>query len=217
MLKTITPCLAAIVLLFSIASAAHADPLTITGGSFSGGTTGVDRTWSLSLLAGPNFSLQTHGEGFTPSAQFGLQPGSSLTVAGHPGGEMPIRGTLFLDGVTYNNIFLNVSLQFSPTTLIVPNLASGESMTFNVPFTMTGGIDFFDRLDTSPHYQGPPHFDFIGSGTGSFTFSRNVLGIYVSGIRYSFQQPDPVPEPATLILLGTGLTGIAAVRRRRSR
>jgi PEP-CTERM motif len=217
MLKKTALCFASILLSMLFAGTASADPLVITGGFFGGTTTGIDRPWAINISAGANFSLIATGEKFSPSASF-LHPGDSLTLrAGAAGGVATPRGRLTIDGVTYTNVFVTPSLQISPTIIIVPDLAPGETVTFTAQFSMTASIDISNNSETFPRYVGQTHFDFVGSGTGTFSLTRGSAGIFLSRASYTFDDASAVPEPATLVLLSTGLAGaFGAARKRRS-
>jgi hypothetical protein len=61
--------------------------------------------------------------------------------------------------------------------------------------------------------------DFVGAGTAFRVFDPNQDGRWVGGenqFQYRFADPaEPVPEPATLLLVGTGSAVAGAIRRRR--
>ena len=91
----------------------------------------------------------------------------------------------------------------------------------NAPLTLGAGLsygpatffDVFAAIGTTPGNYGGSFSVSIGDAQGNFLFDLTEEFFIV--VREGGTQP--IPEPATMFLLGSGLAGLAAARRRKRR
>jgi hypothetical protein len=134
----------------------------------------------------------------------------SSTVFGH--------GTLTLDGVTYPitetlDSPASLYMELSGSVLAPAFAGEGISTSVTVPFTMlsTVSIDSVTRATL----RGAGTATMFFAPTGFFPLDGPLWE--TTAVRYTFSDPAPVPEPATLLMVGGGLAlGAYAKRRRRS-
>ena len=127
-----------------------------------------------------------------------------------------LRGTATFQGVTYTQVGSLSSghafgtVTFSGPAPLAPPL-EGLTGTVTAPFDFTGQFSF----PATGGSAGSVVTLFAGGTTtiGLFRSSLDIPWSYANA-SFTFDQVDPVPEPGTLLLVGTALAGLAARRRR---
>ena len=186
---------ALLVILGATHSSARADEVTISGSTAGAtsvpflGFTGSQFTGTTALgigsLSGPNSLGQ-------------------LSLATAPAAEL--IGGIFQLNITFT----------APT-----GIAGGQGA--NYVATVLGSVSpNVDQGGVNIHFQNPTQTFTFSDGLNTGSFSLTVADLFVQTGRsanltagITGQQAPAVPEPATLLLLGSGITGIAVKLRRR--
>ncbi len=178
------------VCLLGFSATAKADSITFSG-------TGSGISVPTSDPTKPIFDFLAKGTATSPFGTMTLvEPGTVNFTTISASGTGPNQGS-FTYSLSNGNSFTGTFVG----TIFLPD-AKGDTK-FSLSYTVTGGTGIFAGA----------------SGTGLSVGPLNaVTGIYTDQYTFTISAPGlvaPVPEPATMLLLGTGLAGIVAKARRR--
>ena len=205
------------------ATTARAEPFVILAGS----SLQLDFESDVFRFEGNGFSVNTLPNttgGFGPFFTDGTpalhcdpcSAGDEFNPSFRTNGEISLgRGNATFGGTTYSNVSLFGTFDFVVTPLPFPSSTSTGfdiQTAFSFNGTVRGLGDNQQVFDAA----------FIGGGHVLRFFDRRPDGKYVGGenqIVFLFESPDaaPVPEPATLFLLASGLGGVLARARSKAK
>jgi hypothetical protein len=202
------------------ASTATADPIAITAGFLrhvSGtGTVRTSLTGNDFTFTGVTGNAFTVFEAWVACTSPVCLPGRTVDLFARWGTD-DLGGTGTHAGRTFAGGLASLShfnALWRGSLLIPPGFAGGS---LSAPFTFTG-----DLLLGDPDGNFTRHLA-VGSGTATLAFRPWSVpdfpgALIVDSLHYEFDATAPTPEPASMLLLGTGLAGIAwrARGRRRS-
>ena len=224
-----------VLLLATLPTPVRADPLVITGGTFTTGTLDP-RGASFTFIAadGAVFDVVWRTSGFISAAVCNacppgatINPEARYVVSGVPFfGQSELEATGSATGVAFAGeptplmlwVTFTGDLGFTGPGVQLPAIALSEfdSIIVETPFSFAGVLNGYDifRRDTLLLFSS----ELTGSGTARLRFSGSAHplgGLTYRGTEYEFV--DPVPEPGTMTLVGSVGLLVAGARRRWAR
>ena len=206
--------LAAAAIMVLMASPVAAEPIQIISGSTVLYWDGDLTSFQLNA-ASSQFISEFHGFPALSGFQGGTLVNLSAGAAATNGGFHPLSQTV--EGTVYRDAWLSGGLSLMVTPFVAPHTSQDGQVSFTLPFTMTGQINGFANSDlTGPLFS----VAVAGGGTTAVTYRTFANDTYSlphsGGQSFTFTaQPAETPEPATLLLMATGVTGIIVRRLRR--
>ena len=158
-------------------------------------TTGALRCVNMPCVAGTLVDLSTVFGG--PLGGFDLGQGFAI-INGVQYGGRPGEGDLFLTG----------TLSFDAPVVAIPK-GGDATVGLTAPFIFSGRV-----LGSKGSPVVMPLFDLTLTGMGRAGMGVNLEDGTYQFVAASYTFADPVPEPATLLLVGTGAAALALRRRR---
>jgi hypothetical protein len=117
----------------------------------------------------------------------------------------PSNGDEFIPSITKNN-YDSGATEGAPNNINPPGILPGQTDIFYLDFT---GTNFTEATFSLAEF-----INYTGVRLQSLPNDINGDSLFLAGK----EAPNaPVPEPATILLVGTGLAGLAAVRRRKAK
>ena len=205
---------------------ASADPIPIIGGTLHTGSPTADfrAVFSLVVEGGTITGEWPQGTVAGINCFGGCLPGATVSPNAiwlKPEVPSEIATPNAVGDVLGAGPFLAGSLLFLGDPLMLPPLSTGDTagdVTVNQPFRFSGWIAAYPSVSRGPFVpEQLIYLDLIGVGTAQLRFSLNTIpdGRTFYIYRDTTYEFEPVPEPLTLLTVGTGLGLIW--RRRRTR